>query len=181
MRVTVRFFRVNASASGGGVDCDSLANCQVILNLQQAVQDEATARTQGDQANADAINAEATARAQADTGLQTNIDNEATARQQGDQTNAQAITAEATARAQGDSTNDTNLTNHINNTSNPHGTTKLQVGLSNVDNVQQMPLSYLDTNSKLASNSDSKVASQKAVKKYIDLATVGGRLFLTYN
>lgn len=42
------------------------------------------------------------------------------------------------------------------------------VGLGNVDNVQQLPMSYLDTDGTLAANSDVKVASQKASKTYID-------------
>lgn len=45
---------------------------------------------------------------------------------------------------------------------------KSAVGLGNVDNVQQMPLSYLDTDPTLAANSDSKVPSQKAIKTYAD-------------
>jgi len=46
--------------------------------------------------------------------------------------------------------------------------TKTLAGLGNVDNVQQMPLSYLDTDGALAANSDTKVPSQKAVKTYAD-------------
>lgn len=46
--------------------------------------------------------------------------------------------------------------------------TKADVGLANVDNVQQLPMSYLDTDADLTANSDSKVASQKAVKSYVD-------------
>lgn len=45
---------------------------------------------------------------------------------------------------------------------------KTDIGLDNVDNVQQLPLSYLDTNTTLAANSDTKVASQKATKTYVD-------------
>jgi hypothetical protein len=45
---------------------------------------------------------------------------------------------------------------------------KSAVGLSNVDNVQQLPSSYLDTDGTLAANSDVKVASQKAAKTYVD-------------
>ena len=41
------------------------------------------------------------------------------------------------------------------------------VGLGNVTNVAQLPLSYLDTDGTLAANSDVKVASQKAVRTYI--------------
>lgn len=44
---------------------------------------------------------------------------------------------------------------------------KNDVGLSNVTNVEQMPISYLDTDGTLAANSDTKVASQKAVKTYV--------------
>ena len=64
--------------------------------------------------------------------------------------------------------NATTMNNHIANTSNPHSTTKSQVGLANVDNVQQLPMSYLDTDTALAANSDSKVSSQKAIKAYVD-------------
>ncbi len=42
---------------------------------------------------------------------------------------------------QGITDNDTGLTNHKNNTLNPHNTTKSDVGLGNVDNVKQMPIS----------------------------------------
>lgn len=45
---------------------------------------------------------------------------------------------------------------------------KGDVGLGSVDNVQQMPLSYLDTDGTLTANSDTKVASQKATKTYAD-------------
>ena len=44
----------------------------------------------------------------------------------------------------------------------------LDIGLSNVTNTAQIPISYLDTDGALAANSDSKVASQKAVKSYVD-------------
>lgn len=62
---------------------------------------------------------------------------------------------------------------HIASTSNPHSVTKTQVGLSNVDNLQQIPLSYLDTDGTLAADSDSKVASQKATKTYADTKNTG--------
>lgn len=45
---------------------------------------------------------------------------------------------------------------------------KGDVGLSNLDNVQQLPMSYLDTDTALAANSDVKVPSQKAIKAYAD-------------
>jgi len=57
---------------------------------------------------------------------------------------------------------------HIDNTSNPHSVDKTDVGLSNVDNVQQMPLSYLDTDDALTADSDVKVPSQSAIKSYVD-------------
>lgn len=62
---------------------------------------------------------------------------------------------------------------HANATNNPHSVTKTQVGLSNVDNVQQLPMSYLDTDVALAANSDAKVPSQKAIKAYVD-GQIGG-------
>jgi hypothetical protein len=46
--------------------------------------------------------------------------------------------------------------------------TKADVGLENVDNAQQIPSSYLDTDGTLTANSDTKVASQKATKTYAD-------------
>lgn len=65
-----------------------------------------------------------------------------------------------------------NIQSHISTVAgNPHAVTKSEVGLANVDNVQQMPLSYLDTDANLAADSDAKVPSQKAVKAYID--TIG--------
>jgi hypothetical protein len=63
-----------------------------------------------------------------------------------------------------------NLISHLSDTANPHSVTKTQVGLGNVDNVQQLPMSYLDTDGTLAANSDVKVASQKATKTYVDTA-----------
>ena len=66
------------------------------------------------------------------------------------------------------SANATTMNTHISNTSNPHSTTKAQVGLGSVDNVQQLPMSYLDVDTALAANSDAKVASQKAIKAYVD-------------
>lgn len=58
-------------------------------------------------------------------------------------------------------------------TGNPHSVTTADLNLDNLDNVQQMPLSYLDTDNTLAGNSDSKVPSQKAVKTYIATETTG--------
>jgi hypothetical protein len=62
---------------------------------------------------------------------------------------------------------DADIQSHLSNTSNPHSVTKTQVSLGNVDDVQQLPLSYLDTDGTLAANSDTKVPSQKAVKTYV--------------
>lgn len=60
-----------------------------------------------------------------------------------------------------------NIQSHITDTNNPHAVDKTDVGLGNVDNVAQMPASYLDTDATFASNSDTKVPSQKAVKTTI--------------
>ncbi|MDD3927277.1 MAG: hypothetical protein PHT33_11535, partial [bacterium] len=45
---------------------------------------------------------------------------------------------------------------------------KADIGLNNVDNLQQLPMSYLDTDGALTANSDAKVPSQQAVKEYAD-------------
>ena len=67
---------------------------------------------------------------------------------------------------------------HLASTANPHATTKAQVGLGNVDDIKQMPLSYLDIDGSLVANSDIKVASQKATKTYVDgqIANVQGQI-----
>ncbi len=69
---------------------------------------------------------------------------------------------------------------HIGDTSNPHNVTKAQVGLTNVDNLQQLPLTYLDTDGTLAGNSDTKVASQKATKTYVDAKLVNAKYKIPY-
>jgi hypothetical protein len=56
---------------------------------------------------------------------------------------------------------------------------KGDVGLGSVDNVQQLPASYLDTDGTLAANSDAKVASQKAVVTYV-AARIATNAFMTY-
>jgi hypothetical protein len=61
-----------------------------------------------------------------------------------------------------------NIQSHILSTSNPHGVTATQVGLSNVLNLAQMPATYLDTSTALGI-SDTKVPSQNAVKVYADV------------
>ena len=52
------------------------------------------------------------------------------------------------------------------------------MGLTNVDDIKQMPLAYLDIDGNLAANSDVKVASQKATKTYVDVqvATIQGQI-----
>ncbi|MAF78506.1 MAG: hypothetical protein CME60_10105, partial [Halobacteriovoraceae bacterium] len=52
------------------------------------------------------------------------------------------------------------------------GATNSDVGLGNVDNIQQMPLSYLDQTATLGTDTN-KVPSQNAVKTYVDNATSG--------
>ncbi len=67
------------------------------------------------------------------------------------------------------------------------GMTKADVGLGSVDNVQQLPLSYLDTDGTLAANSDTRVPSQKAIKTYADLrylktgGTISGPVTISSN
>ena len=61
---------------------------------------------------------------------------------------------------------------HISDTNNPHNVTQAQVGLSNVDNIQQIPMSYLDTDITLIADSNAKVPSQKAIKTYVDSSLI---------
>src|SRR4030043_1972888 len=57
---------------------------------------------------------------------------------------------------------------------------KAYVGLGNVDNVQQMPLSYLSTDTTMVEYSNIKVPSQKAVVDYVtDHSGGGGTTILT--
>ncbi|MFA5397439.1 MAG: WD40 repeat domain-containing protein [Methanogenium sp.] len=49
-----------------------------------------------------------------------------------------------------------------------HSHSPTEVNLGNVSNITQMPLSYLDIDPLLASNSDIKVPSQRAIKTYVD-------------
>lgn len=51
---------------------------------------------------------------------------------------------------------------------NPHNTSKTDIGLNNVINIEQLPSSYLDADITLTSNSDSKIPTQKATKAYAD-------------
>jgi hypothetical protein len=69
-----------------------------------------------------------------------------------------------------------NIQSHISSTSNPHGVTATQVGLSNVLNLAQLPASYLDTSTALGT-SDTKVPSQNAVKVYADVYAPRPRTF----
>ncbi len=48
------------------------------------------------------------------------------------------------------------------------GASASDVGLGNVSNIAQMPLSYLDIDDTLANDSDTRVPSQQAVKAYVD-------------
>jgi hypothetical protein len=61
------------------------------------------------------------------------------------------------------------LSVHTGSVSNPHGVTKSQVGLGSVDNVKQLPNSYLETALSAASNV--KVPTSKAVADYVSTYT----------
>lgn len=62
---------------------------------------------------------------------------------------------------------------HIDSTSNPHSVTKAQIGLGNVTNDAQLKAADLDTDTTLASDSNVKIPSQKAVKAYVDNKVTG--------
>ncbi len=84
-----------------------------------------------------------------------------------------SVSSNASDIATNSSSISTNATNIAANTSAISALTKSDIGLSNVDNIQQMPLSYLDIDDTLAANSDVLVPSQQAVKAYVDGIAAG--------
>ena len=71
---------------------------------------------------------------------------------------------------------DSKVTTHIDDTQNPHGVTKAQVGLGSVDNVQQIPLSQKGVANGVATlDTDSKVpVEQMPTTKTINGASIFG-------
>lgn len=59
---------------------------------------------------------------------------------------------------------------HLGNTSNPHSTTKSQVGLGNVADVSQIPASWIDVDGSFTANSNSKIPTQAAARAYVQAA-----------
>jgi hypothetical protein len=109
--------RIAATGGGGGsVNWGSIGGTlSAQTDLQTALDGRAT--------DAELTN-EVNARIAADTTLQNNIN-----------TVAGNLSTETTARQAGDATNAADLVAHTSNTSNPHATTKAQVGLGNADNT----------------------------------------------
>lgn len=72
-------------------------------------------------------------------------------------------------------TNDSSITAHIENKTNPHGVTKAQVGLSNVDNAQQATKTEFDTHTANTANPHAVTASQVGTysKSEIDTKLTG--------
>jgi len=101
---------------GGGVNWGSIGGTlSAQTDLQTALDGKAS---DGE------LTTEVNARIAADTTLQNNIN-----------TVAGNLSTETTARQAGDATNAADLVAHTSNTSNPHATTKAQVGLGNADNT----------------------------------------------
>ena len=67
-----------------------------------------------------------------------------------------------------DKANSSDLTNHINDTSNPHNVTKDQVGLGNVDNVQQIPLSEKGNANGVATLDSNGLVPSSELPSYVD-------------
>jgi hypothetical protein len=110
---------VRIAATGGGGGSVNWGSIGGTLSAQTDLQTALDGKASDGE-----LTTEVNARIAADTTLQNNIN-----------TVAGALSTETTARIAGDSTNAADLTAHVNNTSNPHATTKAQVGLGNADNT----------------------------------------------
>jgi hypothetical protein len=99
---------------------------------------EANTRASDDSTLQTNINTEASTRASADTTLQSNIDSEASVRAAADTNLQSQITNETESRTSADTALQSDINNHISDTSNPHGVTKAQVGLSDADNTSDL-------------------------------------------
>lgn len=105
---------------------------------QEALDTEIATRGQGDTNLRNLINDEMAERESEDTILQNNITKEVNDRK-GEITRVEKlISDEAATRAQADINVNTKVDSHIGNTSNPHGVTKAQVGLGNVNNTSDV-------------------------------------------
>lgn len=71
----------------------------------------------------------------AESTLTTNLNNEISRAKKAEENNATSIDNEVTRATNAENTLATNLSSHTSNKSNPHGVTKAQVGLGNVDNT----------------------------------------------
>jgi hypothetical protein len=111
--------RVRISATGGGGGSVNWGSIGGTLSAQTDLQTALDGKASDGE-----LTTEVNARIAADTTLQNNIN-----------TVAGNLSTETTARQAGDATNAADLVAHTSNTSNPHATTKDQVGLGNVDNT----------------------------------------------
>jgi hypothetical protein len=111
--------RVRISATGGGGGSVNWGSIGGTLSNQTDLQTALDGKASDGE-----LTTEVNARIAADTTLQNNIN-----------TVAGNLSTETTARQAGDATNAADLVAHTSNTSNPHATTKDQVGLGNVDNT----------------------------------------------
>ncbi len=171
---------LNDDSSGGGNEVTALEARTHIDDTENPHAVDKTDVALGNVPNIDTTDAVANEHVQGtDTGLDSGGANPITAatikNHVEDVANPHSVEADQIATDESGET----VQNHIDDISNPHSVTKAQVGLTNVDDVQQMPLSYLDTDPNLAADSDAKVASQKAVKDYID-ALLGANDAMTY-
>ena len=110
---------VSIAATGGGGGSVNWGSIGGTLSAQTDLQTALDGRATDAE-----LTTEVNARIAADTTLQNNIN-----------TVAGNLSTETTARMAGDATNSADLTAHTSNTSNPHNTTKSQVGLGNADNT----------------------------------------------
>jgi len=110
---------VRIAATGGGGGSVNWGSIGGTLSAQTDLQTALDGKASDGE-----LTTEVNARIAADTTLQNNIN-----------TVAGNLSTETTARQAGDATNAADLVAHTSNTSNPHATTKAQVGLGNADNT----------------------------------------------
>jgi len=118
---------VNISVPTKTSDLQNDSNFAATSDVSSAVYAEANLRIGADNTLQQNINSEASTRATADTNLQTQINNK-----------VEKVTGKGLSTNDFSDLEKEKLDNHVLNTNNPHGVTKTQLGLGNVDNTSDI-------------------------------------------